>query len=187
MSSTTSSRSASRASIPRLDGEQAAARDRLKQERGGGRDRDEKHELQRRQPDDQPEPERQDRDPPHDQPRRCPVGQPAGTPPALLEWPRHHEREQQDDEREGGRAHPATSSGIPAPHARNRSRSVDLVASSQNAASTAARSSRHSSGRVTPICSTARAYSSDSVMSDTVRSSVLRVTGTPARARRSSG
>ena len=42
-------------------------------------------------------------------------------------------------------------------------------------------------GSVSPIASTAFAYSSERVMSETVVSSVERVTGTPARCRRASG
>ena len=54
------------------------------------------------------------------------------------------------------------------------------VSSSQNAYSIAARSRSHSSGTVTPSFVTARSYSCDSVTSETVRSSVLSVTRTPA-------
>ena len=61
------------------------------------------------------------------------------------------------------------------------------VASSTKAWSSAARSIAQSSSAVSPISSSARSYSSVSDRSETVVSSVERVTGTPARYRRASG
>ena len=79
------------------------------------------------------------------------------------------------------------SSGMPAAQSSKDARNGASVASSAKATSSARRSMAHSSGRVSPICSTALTYSSDSLMSDTVVSSVLRVTGTPRRWSRASG
>ncbi len=79
------------------------------------------------------------------------------------------------------------SSGMPAAQASNSALSGARSASSAKATSSARRSSAHSAGRGSPIVSTAFSYSSESVRSDTVVSSVLSVTGTPARCRRASG
>ena len=72
---------------------------------------------------------------------------------------------------------------MPPAHPSNAARKGTSVASSANAtpASRAWRSIAQSSGNVSSIASTARRYSSDSVISETVVSSVLRVTETPAR------
>ena len=67
-------------------------------------------------------------------------------------------------------------------HASNAALSGASSVGAANATSRARRSIAHSSARRRPISSTAATYSSDSVMSDTVRSSVESVTGTPAGA-----
>ena len=82
---------------------------------------------------------------------------------------------------------PCRARGSRAAHSSNSARNGSRTTSSANATSSAWRSIAHSSGSVSPIVSTARTYSSDRVMSETVVSSVLSVTGTPARWRRASG
>ena len=77
--------------------------------------------------------------------------------------------------------------GCRRPRRRTRSRAARASPRRRTRRRGRCRSIAHSSGSVSPIGSTAFAYSSDSVMSDTVVSSVESVTGTPARCRRASG
>ena len=81
----------------------------------------------------------------------------------------------------------APVSGTTVAQASNSVRSRARTGGSAKATSRARRSIAHSSGTVRPIRRTARAYSSDRLMSETVLSSVDRVTETPARWSRASG